>query len=163
MILHHMSKSDAALAAMAQNQDLINAIVMLTYKSDNPELTRHTTGTLYNISRHDRGVLAIFQSDGIPALVRLLRYALRAHLLIDHFVTVFSSSPSDSVVFYAITTLHNLLLHIPSAKDQIRVAGGVAKMVALLQKRHDKFLAIDTDCLHRLAFEHPETKVFKFF
>lgn len=73
MILHHLSKSDAALAAMAQNPELINAIIQLAKRNDNSELTRYAAGTLYNISRNDRGVLAIFQSGGIPVLVRLLR------------------------------------------------------------------------------------------
>lgn len=85
MILHHLSKSDAVSAAMANNQDLIKAIVALTKNSDNPEVTRYAAGTLYNISRHDRGILAIFQSGGIPALVRLLGYVavcfLKYHLL----------------------------------------------------------------------------------
>ncbi len=42
---------------------------------------------------HRQGLLAIFKSGGIPALVKLL------------------SSPVESVLFYTITTLHNLLLH----------------------------------------------------
>lgn len=82
--------------------------------------------------------------------------------LVERWIFRIFSSPIDSVVYYAITTLHNLLQHLPGAKDQVRVAGGVAKMVALLQKRQDKFLAINTDCLHLLAFEHPETKVIYF-
>lgn len=41
--------------------------------SHDPEITKHTVGTLYNMSRHPNGLMAIFNSGGIPALVRLLR------------------------------------------------------------------------------------------
>lgn len=48
------------------------------------------------------------------------------------------SSPVDSVLFYAITTLHNLLLHQEGAKMAVRLAGGLQKMVALLNKTNVK-------------------------
>ena len=70
-----------------------------------------------------------------------------------------SSSPIESVVFYAITTLHNLLLHQEGAKEAVRLAGGLQKMVALLQRDNVKFLAIDTDCLQILAYGNQESKV----
>lgn len=71
----------------------------------------------------------------------------------------FSSSPVDSVLFYAITTLHNLLLHQEGAKMAVRLAGGLQKMVALLNKTNVKFLAITTDCLQILAYGNQESKV----
>ena len=52
------------------------------------------------------------------------------------------SSSIESVVFYAITTLHNLLLHQEGAKMAVRLAGGLQKMVALLPRSNVKFLAI---------------------
>lgn len=73
-----------------------------------------------------QGLLSIFKSGGIPALVRLL------------------GSPVEAVVFYAITTLHNLLLHQEGAKMAVRLAGGLQKMVALLGRSNVKFLAIVT-------------------
>ena len=63
---------------------------------------------------------------GINALVKLL------------------SSPVESVLFYTITTLHNLLLHQEGSKNVVRLAGGIPKMVALLQRNNVKFLAIVT-------------------
>lgn len=72
---------------------------------------------------------------------------------------VFCSSPVDSVLFYAITTLHNLLLHQEGAKMAVRLAGGLQKMVALLNKTNVKFLAITTDCLQILAYGNQESKV----
>lgn len=88
-----------------------------------------------------KGLLAIFKSGGIPALVKLL------------------SSPVESVLFYAITTLHNLLLHQDGSKMAVRLAGGLQKMVALLQRNNVKFLAIVTDCLQILAYGNQESKL----
>ena len=53
-------------------------------------------------------------------------------------------SSVESIVFYAITTLHNLLLHQEGAKMAVRLAGGLQKMVALLPRSNVKFLAIVT-------------------
>lgn len=72
---------------------------------------------------------------------------------------LFPSSPVDSVLFYAITTLHNLLLHQEGAKMAVRLAGGLQKMVALLSNTNVKFLAITTDCLQILAYGNQESKV----
>lgn len=72
---------------------------------------------------------------------------------------IFPSSPVDSVLFYAITTLHNLLLHQEGAKMAVRLAGGLQKMVALLSNTNVKFLAITTDCLQILAYGNQESKV----
>ena len=62
-------------------------------------------------------------------------------------------------MFYAITTLHNLLLHQDGSKQAIRIAGGLQKMVVLLQRNNVKFLAIVTDCLQILAYGNQESKV----
>merc|ERR1719431_620039 len=90
---------------------------------------------------HRQGLLAIFKSGGIPALVKLL------------------SSPVESVLFYTITTLHNLLLHQEGSKMAVRLAGGLQKMVALLARNNVKFLAIVTDCLQILAYGNQESKL----
>ena len=51
------------------------------------------------------GILAIYQCGGITYLVRLL------------------SSPVTAVVFYAVTTLHNMLLHHEPSRMAVRLAG----------------------------------------
>ena len=56
-------------------------------------------GTLQNLSMHKQGLLAIFKSGVIPALVKLL------------------SSPMEAVLCYTITTMHNLVLHQDGAKQ----------------------------------------------
>jgi len=65
----------------------------------------------------------------------------------------------ESVLFYTITTLHNLLLHQEGSKMAVRLAGGLQKMVALLQRNNVKFLAIVTDCLQILAYGNQESKL----
>lgn len=65
----------------------------------------------------------------------------------------------ESVLFYAITTLHNLLLHQEGAKMAVRLADGLQKMVPLLKKSNPKFLAITTDCLQLLSYGNQESKV----
>merc|ERR1719330_1223732 len=56
-------------------------------------------------------------------------------------------------------TLHNLLLHQEGSKMAVRLAGGLQKMVALLQRNNVKFLAIVTDCLQILAYGNQEIKL----
>ena len=135
--------------------------------SNDLETTKGAVGTLHNLSHHSQGLLAIFKSGGIPALVKLLRYCdnhssklLQRLLQTIYFVSNFSnSSPVESVLFYAITTLHNLLLHQEGSKMAVRLAGGLQKMVALLQRNNVKFLAIVTDCLQILAYGNQESKL----
>lgn len=72
------------------------------------------------------------------------------------------SSPVESVLFYAITTLHNLLLHQEGAKMAVRLADGLQRMVPLLKKSNPKFLAITTDCLQLLSYGNQESKVSRY-
>ena len=65
----------------------------------------------------------------------------------------------ESVLFYAITPLHNLLLHQEGAKMAVRLADGLQRMVPLLKKSNPKFLAITTDCLQLLSYGNQESKV----
>lgn len=74
-------------------------------------------------------------------------------------ISVFCSSPVESILYYAITTLHNLLLHQEGSKMAVRLAGGLQKMVALLQRNNVKFLTIITDCLQILAYGNQESKL----
>merc|ERR1719422_2334769 len=120
---------------------MVAALVKAIANTNDLESTKGAVGTLHNLSMHRQGLLAIFKSGGIPALVKLL------------------SSPVESVLFYTITTLHNLLLHQEGSKMAVRLAGGIQKMVALLQRNNVKFLAIVTDCLQILAYGNQESKL----
>lgn len=144
MMVHQLSKKEASRHAIMnspQATKMIAALVRALSNSNDLETTKGAVGTLHNLSHHRQGLLAIFKSGGIPALVKLL------------------SSPVESVLFYGITTLHNLLLHQEGSKMAVRLAGGLQKMVALLQRNNVKFLAIVTDCLQILAYGNQESKL----
>ncbi|WAR10137.1 CTNB-like protein [Mya arenaria] len=141
MMVHQLSKKEASRAAIMNSPQMVAALVRAMSNTNDTETTRCAAGTLHNLSHHRQGLLAIFKSGGIPALVKLL------------------SSPMESVLFYAITTLHNLLLHQDGSKMAVRLAGGLQKMVALLQRNNVKFLAITTDCLQILAYGNQESKL----
>lgn len=141
MMVHQLSKKEASRHAIMNSPNMVAALVRAISNSNDLETTKGAVGTLHKLSHHRQGLLAIFKSGGIPALVKLL------------------SSPVESVLFYAITTLHNLLLHQDGSKMAVRLAGGLQKMVALLQRNNVKFLAIVTDCLQILAYGNQESKL----
>ncbi|XP_023349288.1 armadillo segment polarity protein isoform X2 [Eurytemora carolleeae] len=141
MMVHQLSKKEASRHAIMNSPQMVAALVRAISNTNDLESTKGAVGTLHNLSMHKQGLLAIFKSGGIPALVKLL------------------SSPVESVLFYTITTLHNLLLHQEGSKMGVRLAGGLQKMVALLQRNNVKFLAIVTDCLQILAYGNQESKL----
>ena len=55
------------------SQQMVAALVRALNNSSDLETTRVTVGALHNLSHHRQGLLAIFKSGGIPALVKLLR------------------------------------------------------------------------------------------
>lgn len=139
MVAHQLSRKDASLHVIMNNTQMVGALIQAI--GNDLDTTKDAVGTLHNLSHHPQGLLAIFKSGGIPVLVKLL------------------SSPIESVLFYAITTLHNLLLHQDGSKNAVRLEGGLPKMVQLLQHNNVKFLAIVTDCLHLLAYGNQESKL----
>nr|BBG74726.1 beta-catenin [Patiria pectinifera] len=141
MMVHQLSKKEASRHAIMNSPQVVAALVRAMSNSNDLETTRCAVGTLHNLSHHRAGLQSIFKSGGIPALVKLL------------------SSTVESVLFYAITTLHNLLLHQEGSKMAVRLAGGLQKMVMLLARNNVKFLAICTDCLQILAFGNQESKL----
>ncbi|XP_075436420.1 junction plakoglobin isoform X1 [Ascaphus truei] len=141
MIVNQLSKKEASRRALMQSPLIVAAVVRTMQNTSDMETARCTTSILHNLSHHREGLLSIFKSGGIPALVRML------------------SSPVESVLFYAITTLHNLLLYQEGAKMAVRLADGLQKMVPLLNKNNPKFLAITTDCLQLLAYGNQESKL----
>ncbi|OQR71856.1 armadillo segment polarity protein-like, partial [Tropilaelaps mercedesae] len=141
VMVHQLSKKEASRHAIMNSPQMVAALVRAMATSNDLDTTRSAAGTLQNLSQHRQGLLAIFKSGGIPALVKLL------------------SSPVESVLFYAITTLHNLLLHQDGSKMAVRLAGGLQKMVSLLQRNNIKFLAVVTDCLQILAYGNQESKL----
>lgn len=141
MTVNQLTKKEASCHAVMNNLQMVGALVRVATTSQDPDSVKCTVGALHNMSHHRQGLLAIYKCGGIPALVRLLGYRVEA------------------VVFYAITTLHNLLLRQDGAKMAVRLAGGLQKMIQLLHKTNVKFLAIVTDCLQILAYGNQESKL----
>lgn len=141
MVVNQISKREPGCHALMTDITLVAALVRVANSSNDAETVKNVVGALHNMSHHRQGLQGIFKASGIPALVRLLGHHIEA------------------VVFYAITTLHNLLLHQEGAKMAVRLAGGLQKMIGLLHKSNVKFLAIVTDCLQILAYGHQETKL----
>ncbi|XP_060797691.1 junction plakoglobin a isoform X2 [Neoarius graeffei] len=140
-IVNQLTRKEASRRALMQSPQMVAAVVRAMQNTSDMETARATASILHNLSHQREGLLAIFKSGGIPALVRML------------------GSPLESVLFYAITTLHNLLLHQEGAKMAVRLADGLQRMVPLLKKNNPKFLAITTDCLQLLSFGNQESKL----
>lgn len=142
-LIDQLSRKDASRFALTSSQSLINALIHTITTTNDPEQQRLAASALNNISNHNKqGLMIIFKSGGIPALIKLL------------------SSPIEAVVFYALTTLHNLLMYEETAKAQIRKCGGIQKMVVLLTTNQNaKFLALVLDSLQILAFNNSESKL----
>ncbi|XP_037545605.1 junction plakoglobin a isoform X2 [Nematolebias whitei] len=140
-IVNQLTRKEASRHAMTQSPQMVAAVVRAMQNTSDMETAKATTSILHNLSHQREGLLAIFKSGGIPALVRML------------------SSPVEAVLFYAITTIHNLLLHQEGAKMAVRLADGLQRMVPLLKKSNPKFLAITTDCLQLLSYGNQESKL----
>lgn len=105
-----------------------------------PDAARDAINTLYQMSRERDGRSMICENNGINALLRFLQHN------------------DEDILLKTISTLHNLLLYQDGAKTDIRIAGGLEKMVALLRIPCVKFLAVLTDCLRLLTSNHEESK-----
>uniref|UniRef100_A0A8C5C2S5 Junction plakoglobin b n=1 Tax=Gadus morhua TaxID=8049 RepID=A0A8C5C2S5_GADMO len=141
MIVNQLTRKEASRRVLVQSPAMIAAVVRAMTSAADIETARCAASVLHSLSHQREGLVAIFKSGGVPALVRML------------------SSPVESVLFYAITTLHNLLLHQEGAKMAVRLADGLQRIVPLLKKSNPKFLAITTDCLQLLSYGNQESKL----
>lgn len=146
-LIEQLSRKDASRLALTSSQELIASLVKLILATHDADL-HHAASTILNnlcSGANKQALFLIFKSNGIPALIKLL------------------GSPLEPVLYYAITTLHNLLMYEPSAKAQVHHYNGTRKMVELLAAPHSnknpKFLAMLMDCLHILAFNNSEVKL----
>ena len=73
-ICHQLSKREASRHAIMMSPPMVSALIHAMGITNDLETMRCTAGTLHNLSHHSRGLLAIFKSGGIPALVKLLRF-----------------------------------------------------------------------------------------
>nr|WMQ53809.1 putative bCatenin1 [Planaria torva] len=140
MMVFQLSKSDA-IDAIINSKEMISCIIEAMNKAEHADAVRCLSGAIYNMSQKKYGLKVIFEANVIPCLVKLLGFTI------------------ESVLFYAITTLHNLLLYQEGGKEAVRASSCIPKLVTLLQKNNIKFLTICTDCLQILAFNHQPSKI----
>jgi hypothetical protein len=139
-MIYLLSKEDRSLEAIIRNEQLVNALVHASKTNEDNHVRGKLAATLCQISNHQQGRISIFRSGGIAELVRMLR----SHI--------------DSVVHYAITTLHNLLLYIENAKQETIACGGLEALVPLLRSPNQKLQALVADSLYFLLIDRPECK-----
>lgn len=77
MIVNQLSKKEASRRALMGSPQLVAAVVRTMQNTSDLDTARCTTSILHNLSHHREGLLAIFKSGGIPALVRMLRCCSR--------------------------------------------------------------------------------------
>lgn len=135
MIVHQLSTKEASRIAMSDSTPLVEALLHIL------ETNKYSSEILSNLSQNQQGLLTIFKTGGIKALIDAL------------------SSPVDSTLYNAISTLHKLLLHQEGAKMTTLLYGGLQKMVTLLQRDNHKFLAIVCDCIHMITYGNQEAKL----
>ena len=74
MMIHQLSKKEASRHAIMGSLQMIGSLIAVMSNTQDAETMRCISGALHNLSHHRQGLLAIFKSGGIPALVKLLRY-----------------------------------------------------------------------------------------
>lgn len=94
-MVHQLSKKEASRHAIMRSPQMVSAIVRTMQNTNDVETARCTAGTLHNLSHHREGLLAIFKSGGIPALVKMLGY-VKTELWIH------SLHPMSSFIIYPV-------------------------------------------------------------
>lgn len=141
LMVHQLSKKEASRKAITESLPLMQSIARIMTESDEQETLKCCSAIFHDLSQSRPGLQAIYRCNGIYGLVRLL------------------DSPVESILFYSMTTLHNLLLHLDGSKHAVRSSGAIEKMVRLLDRDEFKFLAIVADCLQILAYCNQEGKL----
>ena len=79
-MVHQLSKKEASRHAVMNSPQMITALLRAVSGGTlDPEAARCGAGALHNISHHRQGLLTIFKSGGIPALVKMLRFVIIPH------------------------------------------------------------------------------------
>lgn len=73
-IVNQLSQKEASRRALMQSPQIVAAVVRAMQNTSDMETARATASILHNLSHQREGLLAIFKSGGIPALVRMLRW-----------------------------------------------------------------------------------------
>jgi len=76
-MVHQLSTKEASRHAVMNSPQMIAALLRaLSGGTLDQEAARFGAGALHNISHHRQGLLTIFKSGGIPALVKMLRLVI---------------------------------------------------------------------------------------
>lgn len=75
MIVNQLTRKEASRRVLVQSPALVGAVVRAMTTAADMETARCTASVLHSLSHQKEGLLAIFKSGGIPALVRMLRYS----------------------------------------------------------------------------------------
>lgn len=75
-IVNQLTRKEASRRALMQSPQMVAAVVRAMQNTSDMETARATASILHNLSHQREGLLSIFKSGGIPALVRMLRYLL---------------------------------------------------------------------------------------
>lgn len=73
-IVNQLTRKEASRRALMQSPQMVAAVVRAMQNTSDMETARATASILHNLSHQREGLLSIFKSGGIPALVRMLRY-----------------------------------------------------------------------------------------
>ena len=98
-IVNQLTRKEASRRALMQSPQMVAAVVRTMQNTSDMETARATASILHNLSHQREGLLSIFKSGGIPALVRMLRYC-RTKSITDHTL----------IQFQNYVTLHSVIL-----------------------------------------------------
>jgi len=143
ILLNQMSRIEGPRIGLIQTTNAVQCLVDCLNTTADLETARSLVGTLYGVStQKPAGTQAIINSKALQPLVKML------------------SAPMETIVSYAITTLHNVLLDCgDKVKMLMRKMGAIHQMIPLLNMNQNvKFLSIVVDCLQLLAFGNQESK-----
>lgn len=73
LIVNQLTRKEASRRVLVQSPALVGAVVHAMTAAVDTETARCTASVLHSLSHQKEGLLAIFKSGGIPALVRMLR------------------------------------------------------------------------------------------
>lgn len=73
LIVNQLTRKEASRRVLVQSPAMVGAVVRAMTTAVDMETARCTASVLHSLSHQREGLLAIFKSGGIPALVRMLR------------------------------------------------------------------------------------------
>lgn len=73
MIVNQLTRKEASRRVLVQSPAVVGAVVRAMTTAADMETTHCTASVLHSLSHQKEGLLAIYKSGGIPALVRMLR------------------------------------------------------------------------------------------